>query len=69
MPKSRNAALADARRRREADRLQNEFGGDRIAASIAHHRDRLRRAVDAHDYSSMRDARKVLADLGYRGEP
>lgn len=62
MPKSRNAMLADARRKREAANLK-AFGGDRIAASIAHHEDRLRRAVQAKDYATMRDAEKALADL------
>lgn len=38
-------------------------GGDPVAASLAHHKARLQRAVDQKDYSTMRDAQKAIADL------
>ena len=37
--------------------------GDPVAASLEHHRERLARAVAARDYSTMRDAEKVIRDL------
>ncbi len=66
MAKSRNAQMAAERRKREAARLET-FGGDRVAASIASHRERLARAVMRKDYETMRDSQKALADLGARG--
>jgi len=62
MAKSRNTILREQREARERAHLA-AHGGDRIAASLAGHEERLARAVAAKDYSSMRDAQKVVAEL------
>lgn len=51
---------------RKRDAALKAHGGDPLRASLAHHEDRLRRAVDQRDYSTMRDAERVIADLRAR---
>jgi len=41
-------------------------GGDPVRASLAHHKDRLARALAAKDYASIHDATKVIRDLEAR---
>ncbi len=41
-------------------------GGDPVAASLTHHKERLARAVAARDYSGIRDASMVIRDLEAR---
>ncbi len=53
LKRQRNAALA-------------AHGGDPLRASLAHHEERMRRAVDQKDYSTMRDAQRVIAELRAR---
>jgi hypothetical protein len=71
MAKSAKAKAWDAaykaRQKAQAARLKT-FDGDRVAASIAHHKERLARAIQSKDSLGILDAQKVIADLE-RGRP